>query len=255
MPEPQTLNSAILSSDEEDEDYAPDERDSDSDEEAGRGNKKQRIKEPTPTPVNPVADNTTRNVLWESFLESTTSTPGSGQATPLSEPKMITVERRHRFAGEDVIEKVQVAEDSAEATEWKKKQTSTTVAEQTSVAAEASPPIAPVSSTATRSPRPSFAESTKGTPLSAPVKPKAVPKPRKSLSSLAAATKPKKLTTLEKSKLDWQAHLATATPDERDELERNRQAGGAGYLEKVDFLTRVGERRENVFEDSKRKRH
>ncbi|KAL5637860.1 hypothetical protein ACGC1H_002210 [Rhizoctonia solani] len=87
-----------------------------------------------------------------------------------------------------------------------------------------------------------------------PTKPKPPPKSRKSLSSLAAAGKPKKLTTLDKSRLDWQSHLVSSTQEERDDLERNRKAGGAGYLEKVDFLARVGERRDNVFEDSKRKR-
>jgi len=152
---------------------------------------------------------------------------------------------------------VEVAEDSAEAVNWKKRQPSITTFEQTSVATGPSPPAAPVSNatgTTAQSSRPSSTDLIKeeSVPLSA--KSKAAAKPRKSLSSMAAAAKPKKLTTLEKSKLDWQSHLATVTPDERDELERNNQAGGTGYLEKVDFLARVGKRRESVFEDSKRKR-
>ncbi|KAG8712500.1 hypothetical protein FRC08_014502 [Ceratobasidium sp. 394] len=258
MPEPLTLNSAVLGSDEEDDDYVLDEQDSDSDGEVKRETKKQRVEEPTPAPVNPVANETTRNALWESFLESTaTSASGSGQVTPALEPKTITIERRHRFAGEDVIEKVQVPEDSAEAVNWRKRQPSAVTSEQTSIATGSSPPAAPVSnatSATTQSPRPASTEPTKEASAPASVKPKTAGKPRKSLSSLAAATKPKKLTTLEKSRLDWQSHLATVSPDERDELERNKQAGGTGYLEKVDFLTRVGERRETVFEDSKRKR-
>ncbi|KAG9076535.1 hypothetical protein FRC06_009454 [Ceratobasidium sp. 370] len=258
MPEPLTLNSVILSSDEEDEDYVPDEQASDSDAEAKRESKKQRVEEPTPAPVNPVANETTRNALWESFLESTTaSASGSGHISPASEPKTLTIERRYRFAGEDVIERVQVAEDSAEAINWKKRQSSIATPEQTSVEAGPSPPAAPVSnatSTTTQSSRASPTDPTKGTPAPTSAKPKVAAKPRKSLSSMAAATKPKKLTTLEKSRLDWQSHLATVTPDERDELERNKQAGGTGYLEKVDFLARVGERRETAFEDSKRKR-
>ncbi|KAG8724321.1 hypothetical protein FRC12_024335 [Ceratobasidium sp. 428] len=258
MPEPATLNSAVLSSDEEDEDYIPPEQDSDSDGETERENKKQRVKEPTPTPVNPVVSDATRNALWESFLESTAaSTPGSKHTTPLSEPKTVTIEKRHRFAGEDVIEKIQVVEDSAEATEWKRRQLPTAVSEETSVAAGPSPSIAPTPSApniTNPSSRPSSADSMKDTSTPTTTKPKPTAKPRKSLSSMAATTKPKKLTTLEKSKLDWQSHLATVTSNERDELERNRQSGGTGYLEKVDFLARVGERRENAFEDSKRKR-
>ncbi|KAG8680134.1 hypothetical protein FRC09_018460, partial [Ceratobasidium sp. 395] len=153
-------------------------------------------------------------------------------------------------------EKVQVAEDSAEAVEWKRRHLPAATSEETSVAAGPSPSIVP----APRAPnlinptsRPSSAGSIKGTSTPTTTKPKPVVKPRKSLSGMAAATKPKKLTTLEKSKLDWQSHLGTVTPGERDELERNRQSGGTGYLEKVDFLARVGERRENAFEDSKRK--
>ncbi|KAG8737286.1 hypothetical protein FRC10_008376 [Ceratobasidium sp. 414] len=258
MPESVTLNSATLSSDEEDEDYVPNGQDSDSDAETKREHKKQRVEETTPAPADPVANETTRNTLWESFLDSTTtSASGSGHITPASEPKTITIERRHRFAGEDVIEKVQVAEDSAEAANWKKRQPSTITSEQTPVATGPPPSTAPASnatSTTTQSPRASSTDPIQEMPTPTSAKPKAVAKPRRSLSSMAAAAKPKKLTTLEKSKLDWQSHLATVTPDERDELERNKQAGGTGYLEKVDFLTRVGERRESVFEDSKRKR-
>ncbi|QRV82100.1 bucentaur or craniofacial development protein [Ceratobasidium sp. AG-Ba] len=257
MPEPLTLNSALLDSDDEDEDYVPDEHESDSDEDTKRESKKQRVEEPESAPVNPVMDDTARNSLWESFLESaTTSASVSSQVTPAPEPKKIVIERRHRFAGEDVTEKVQVAEDSAKALEWKKKETSSTPAQTSSPIKSplAATPVSSEPSTRASSSCPSLVDPVKQGAKQAAVKPKAVAKPRKSLSSLAAAAKPKKLTTLEKSKLDWQAHLAAATPEERDELERNRQAGGAGYLEKVDFLARVGERRENAFEDSKRKR-
>ncbi len=36
-----------------------------------------------------------------------------------------------------------------------------------------------------------------------------------------------------------------------DELERNRRAGGGGYLEKVEFMDRVEGRREEIFEREK----
>jgi len=75
---------------------------------------------------------------------------------------------------------------------------------------------------------------------------------KKSLASLAAATKPRKITTLEKSKIDWQAHVQDAPPDLKDELEQNKRSGG--YLDKIDFLQRVEDRKEEVREAGKRRR-
>ena len=78
------------------------------------------------------------------------------------------------------------------------------------------------------------------------------------LPSSAGSQKGKKLTTLEKSALDWKAHLdasGAAVPELASELEANRRGGG--YLEKVEFLQRVGDRRDQAFEankDHKRRR-
>ncbi|KAF8594667.1 hypothetical protein BDV93DRAFT_611784 [Ceratobasidium sp. AG-I] len=259
MAEPLSLNSAILGSDDEDDDYVPGEQDSGSDSEVERHAKKQRVQD-LPSEVvakNPVTDDAARNALWESFLESaSTSASGSGVPTPQSEAKTITIDRSYRFAGQDVVEKVEVAEDSKEAKEWRSRQLSPRITpENASTATSPSKLDTPAPSTHQVEP---LLSSSVDTPVVAPPavapKPKVATKPRKSLSSLAAAAKPKKLTTLEKSRLDWQSHVSAATLDERDELERNRKAGGTGYLQKVDFLARVGERRENAFEDSKRKR-
>ena len=90
-----------------------------------------------------------------------------------------------------------------------------------------------------------------------PSRPGPVPGPRRPKKTLLTQTtpKPKKLTTLEKSAMDWRAHVDAESVDiggggvggsMRDELEANRRAGG--YLEKVDFLDRVGARREEIFE-------
>ena len=52
--------------------------------------------------------------------------------------------------------------------------------------------------------------------------------------------------------MDWKAHLASETAagsDIQDELAANRRGGG--YLEKVDFLDRVGERREDLFDQAR----
>lgn len=72
-------------------------------------------------------------------------------------------------------------------------------------------------------------------------------KPKIKLASLPEPARVKKLTTLDKSAMDWKAHVA-ATPDPslKDDLEANRRGGG--YLEKVEFLQRVGERKDQTFE-------
>ncbi|KAJ1302140.1 hypothetical protein OPQ81_000969 [Rhizoctonia solani] len=255
MAEFPTLNSAALDSEEEDDDYVPGEQDSDSSESsAGPQTKKPRTEETldTSTP-NLLKDDTTRNALWTSFLESTKSeATNSKTPPPKSEVKTLTIEKKYRFAGEDVIEKVMVTEDSSEARDWRRRQS--TGGQSTGSTAT---PIVTTPSSGSPTPNPSSLRlETNDRPVEAlpPTRAKPPTKPRKSLSSLAAAGKPKKLTTLEKSRLDWQSHLASSTQEERDELERNRKAGGAGYLEKVDFLARVNERRENMFEHSKRKR-
>jgi hypothetical protein len=72
------------------------------------------------------------------------------------------------------------------------------------------------------------------------------PGPRKSrttLSALPALSKAKKISTLDKSAMDWQAHIQNEQASGiKDELEANRRSGG--YLEKVEFLQRVGDRKE-----------
>lgn len=50
--------------------------------------------------------------------------------------------------------------------------------------------------------------------------------------------------------MDWNTHI-NAQPESgvKDELEANRRGGG--YLEKVEFLKRVDERKEDVIEANK----
>lgn len=59
--------------------------------------------------------------------------------------------------------------------------------------------------------------------------------------------------------MDWKAHLRSENNDglqaDGQELQANRQEGGGGYLERMEFLQRVEDRREIVREGSgKRKR-
>lgn len=87
--------------------------------------------------------------------------------------------------------------------------------------------------------------------------PKRKPGPRKPKTTLAplpgSASKAKKITTLEKSAMDWSKHV---TPGDKDELEAQRRGGG-GYLDKVEFLNRAEERKESMLSEnssSKRRR-
>lgn len=87
-------------------------------------------------------------------------------------------------------------------------------------------------------------------------------KPKQQLAEVPSAASRKglkRLTTLEKSALDWKAHVdASSGERERElaaELEANRRGGG--YLEKVEFLQRVGDRKNQALEtnlDHKRRR-
>ena len=55
---------------------------------------------------------------------------------------------------------------------------------------------------------------------------------------------------LEKSSMDWRSHVGSNEDSGlKDELEANRRGGG--YLEKVEFLERVQERKEEVLENNK----
>ena len=74
-------------------------------------------------------------------------------------------------------------------------------------------------------------------------------KPKTSLTPLPSSSqKAKKLTTLDKSAMDWRAHVDSHQVS-KDELETNRRGGG--YLEKMEFLKRVAERKEDALEANK----
>lgn len=51
--------------------------------------------------------------------------------------------------------------------------------------------------------------------------------------------------------MDWRSHVASAQSSSglKDELDANRRGGG--YLDKVEFLSRVDERKEEAFEANK----
>ena len=93
-----------------------------------------------------------------------------------------------------------------------------------------------------------------------PIKGVSKPKPRGPrrsklvLPSLPTSSKHKaeKLTTLDKSSMDWKAHISSDSVATKDELEANRRSGG--YLGKVEFLERVSERKDNILEETQAKK-
>lgn len=199
-------------------------------------------------------------------------------ATPLSRPaqahapkEMVKVVKRYRYAGEEITyvvshaflpvspvhgkyawpcrEVKEVAADSEEAKKWPRWQPSDDAANaESSASAKTSGAsgVAPSSSTPTPA---------TNTPAAKPAGKR--PGPRKAKSKLAdipTRKEPiKRLTTLDKSAMDWRAHVeGEASADVKDELEANRRGGG--YLEKVEFLQRVEARKEEVLDANKGKR-
>ena len=79
-------------------------------------------------------------------------------------------------------------------------------------------------------------------------------KPKLALPLLPTSSrnKAKKLTTLDKSSMDWKAHVNSDDATTKDELEVNRRSGG--YLGKVEFLQRVSERKDNILEENQAKK-
>ena len=147
-----------------------------------------------------------------------------------------------------VREVVEVPEDSPEAKKWPLWRTQDEISQPSASTPSAAEELA-VASAGVKS----TAASTPAAGTTPPVGKR--PGPRKPKARLAelpgrGATKAKKLTTLDKSVMDWKAHVQSSESTRlQDELEANRRGGG--YLEKVDFLQRVEERKDAVFEAAK----
>lgn len=156
-------------------------------------------------------------------------------------------------------EVVEVLEDSPEAKKWPlwKEPLTESSNEASSEVSILAPPV-PVTASSnpslspTQTPNsPILLEST-STPASAkpPLRKPGPRKPKTSLAPLPGPSKTKKLSTLDKSAMDWQTHVhAEQHSGLKDELEANRKAGG--YLEKVQFLKRVEERKDGTLESLK----
>ncbi|KAG5641994.1 hypothetical protein DXG03_003823 [Asterophora parasitica] len=215
-------------SDSEDEDYIPPLESSESSDKEP-DSKPQRTPSPQPQNQDEAEKKRARDALWSTFQVSVSSTTPVKPAPP---KEMIKIEKRYKFAGETVVEVVEVTADSPDAKKWPQWPPDETPRE--------APPSTPEVAAKLREPSSS---------AKPPVK---RPGPRRSKVSLAAiptasSQKAKKLSTLDKSAMDWHAHVQSSESSGlKDELEANRRGGG--YLEKVEFLNRVEKRTEDVIE-------
>ncbi|KAL4073690.1 bucentaur or craniofacial development-domain-containing protein, partial [Scleroderma citrinum] len=183
--------------------------------------------------------NREREALWASFQASVTTPPLKAQPTS----ELVKIERRYLFAGKHVTEVVEVPANSEDAKKWPLWQPSK--------------PQAPEGEASTSVERETVVTaSTPTTSDTTPAKPAAQRrtgprKPRTTLPSLptSGSSKARKITTLDKSAMDWRAHVSSQSNDAQEELVANRRGGG--YLDKVDFLQRVEERRQDVLDASK----
>ncbi|KDQ60126.1 hypothetical protein JAAARDRAFT_32501 [Jaapia argillacea MUCL 33604] len=227
---------------EDDPDYVPEvEKSHSSDED----NSDTRDKGPIPLKLTAEEEETkkrTAEALWNSFQASVASPVASDPQT--TAVKTIKIEKRYRFAGEDVVEVKEVPEDSDEAKKWPLWQPPEAFQGE-GTSSSSTPTTSSTSSLRTSQSAPHSTPST-----SKPAKRPGPRKPKTTLATIPGSQKAKKLTTLEKSAMDWQSHVESSRDAAlKDELEANRRGGG--YLEKVDFLQRVEERREETFESMK----
>ncbi|KAJ7698631.1 bucentaur or craniofacial development-domain-containing protein [Mycena rosella] len=218
---------------EDDSDFVPpaDAEESESSDDEQPDLKRARTGSPESTAEDDAAKKQTREALWANFQASV----DEHQTKAVEEPKkMVKIEKRYLYAGEHTVEVVEVPEDSPDAKKWplwyppEEAAASSSVQEPPSLSSGA----AMASSSSTR-----------------PAAKK--PGPRKPKTSLAdiPTQKARKLSTLEKSAMDWRAHVSAEPPDTKDELDANRRGGG--YLGKVEFLNRVDARKEEALEASK----
>ncbi|EJD39329.1 hypothetical protein AURDEDRAFT_187370 [Auricularia subglabra TFB-10046 SS5] len=226
-------------SDSDDEDYVPPAAEAGSDSEtsevAGPAAKKPKTEATPPAP-----SLEERKSAWDAFQTAAVQDP-----LPTVEPrKMIQVLKTFRFAGLDEIKVVQVPADSDDARKWPLWQPNAPSSGSSSTAPTAAPAPAATSVAAP--------EASGSQPNSGASTPRPGPRKRKTRLASPPRAKPKKLSTLEKSALDWQAHVAS-TDGLRDDLDAARRSG-AGFLDKTDFLDRVGERRDNVLASASVKR-
>ncbi|KAJ3793739.1 bucentaur or craniofacial development-domain-containing protein [Lentinula aff. detonsa] len=253
----------MLNSDSEDEEYIPDEKadssSSSSESETEKPDAKRSRRELSEAESSE-AQQRKQKEMWRAFKESVASGESSLTSERAEEkPKTIRVEKRYIYAGKETTEVIEVPADSVEAKKWPTVSSEPLSGKINSIPSPAHDPDSNASSntdhlaSATIFSTPSPAQISQKTvlPRRGPRKPKItlgeIPG-----SSSGSRSRPTKLTTLEKSAMDWRSHISEQDSVAlKDELEANRKQGGGGYLEKVEFLERVSERRENLLDASR----
>ncbi|WVQ83552.1 hypothetical protein IAT38_005693 [Cryptococcus sp. DSM 104549] len=164
----------------------------------------------------------------------------------------VEIKRARRFAGETIYETVKLPATDPEAVAYYAKLAEKPMEGETKadpLNPESTPTPATTVAPPSASPAPPSSASPAPASSSAPPLRKGPPprKKRQTLEQMSAALdKGKKMTTLEKSQMDWKSH--TSSSDKMaDELAANRRNGG--YLDKQDFLDRVGERRAEAYDN------
>ncbi|TYJ53536.1 hypothetical protein B9479_005805 [Cryptococcus floricola] len=154
-----------------------------------------------------------------------------------AEEEMVEIKRPRRFAGETIFETVKLRASDPEAIAYFEK-----------LKNGDEKPVLPAEESVTK-PETPLAETSASPVPAAPQAPKPKGPPRRKRQTLeqmsAALDKGKKMTTLEKSQMDWKSHTSSSTKME-DELAANRRSGG--YLANRDFLDRVGERKSETYD-------
>ncbi|PWN52693.1 hypothetical protein IE53DRAFT_384834 [Violaceomyces palustris] len=199
--------------------------------------------------------------VWAEMKGTSSSTSDQSKQPPETEKgklegeEMVRVVQTFKFAGDITTTEKLLPASHPEAIAFLKGQAKG-VAETSRVAEESQrPSLATTESTSGSAPSP---RPTKGLTPPSPsttTAPKPGPRRKKGSSlaamSAAATSKPIKLNTLEKSKMDWEDKgKKVMTQAERDEMEAQTKGGGSGlgsmkgYLERRDFLDRVERRLE-----------
>ncbi|KAJ8097397.1 bucentaur or craniofacial development-domain-containing protein [Lipomyces tetrasporus] len=172
------------------------------------------------------------DAVWASLREASKSEASARLAersntTAEKEEDMITITETYEFAKNIITKEKKVPRNSTEGQAYLKKQAEREEAEHSSVASSAAESSVTPSGSSTQQ------SATKSKLGGGPRKRKG-----SSLEAIAAQGKPKKLNTLEKSKLDWQGFVQEEGIE--DDIRRHNKGG---YLHKQDFLSRVEEKR------------
>lgn len=178
----------------------------------------------TPGPLPPVRIEGQANDLDTSNKEDNRSKDKGARpdSPPATTEEMITIKRQFQFAGETHIEEKVVPKSSAEAQLWLSQQQSG----NKNLATRDTSTIRPLRKISRFDPNYSNLDAFRNDAIKAQ----------------SSAFKGPKLNVVEKSKMDWAAHVDTEGL--KEELDKHSKAKDA-YLNRMDFLGQVGQRKED----------